>query len=44
MGVGLVNQEGLNMQTVIAMLFAWLVTVPVAGIFAISVYSFFNLF
>ncbi len=38
MGVGLSNQTGLNMRTVSGMLFAWLVTVPVAGLFAVLVY------
>jgi PiT family inorganic phosphate transporter len=43
MGVGLVNNEGLNMKTVKSMLFAWLVTVPVAACFAIIVYLIFNI-
>ena len=42
MGVGLVNNEGLNMKTVKSMLFAWLVTVPVAALFAILIYLIFN--
>ncbi|MGK0296968.1 MAG: PiT family inorganic phosphate transporter [Gammaproteobacteria bacterium] len=41
MGVGLVNNQGLNMQTVISMLFAWLVTVPISGMFAMLVYLAF---
>ena len=43
MGVGLANKQGVNIQTVKAMLFAWLVTVPVAGIFAIIIYYIFHL-
>lgn len=38
MGVGLVNQKGLNMKTVKSMLFAWVVTAPVAGLFAGMIY------
>jgi len=34
MGVGLGGQKGLNADTVKSMLFAWLVTVPAAGMFA----------
>ncbi len=42
MGVGLVNNEGLNMRTVKSMLFAWLITVPVAAIFAMFIYILVN--
>jgi inorganic phosphate transporter, PiT family len=42
MGVGLVNKQGLNMQTVTSMLFAWLVTVPISGIFAMVVFFAFD--
>jgi PiT family inorganic phosphate transporter len=42
MGVGLVNNQGLNKQTVISMFFAWLVTVPISGIFAMLVYLVFK--
>lgn len=38
MGVGVANKKGLNMKTVKAMLFAWLVTAPVAAIFAALIY------
>jgi PiT family inorganic phosphate transporter len=38
MGVGLSRQKGLNMSTVKTMLFAWLVTVPAAGLFAAIIY------
>ncbi len=42
MGVGLVNKQGLNMQTVTSMFFAWLVTVPISGIFAMVVFFAFD--
>lgn len=42
MGVGLVNQQGLNIKTVKSMLFAWLITVPVSGMFATGIYLIFN--
>lgn len=38
MGVGLGGQKGLNTGTVKSMLFAWLVTVPAAGVFAALIY------
>ncbi|MGE0278075.1 MAG: inorganic phosphate transporter [Nitrospiraceae bacterium] len=38
MGVGLANRTSLNMTTITAMLFAWLVTAPVTGIFAAMIY------
>ena len=38
MGLGLVNGCGLNMKTVMAMLFAWLVTVPAAALFGALFY------
>ena len=38
MGVGISNKKGLNMKTVKGMLFAWLVTAPVAALFASTVY------
>lgn len=44
MGVGLVNQKGLNMKTVKSMLFAWVVTAPVAGLFAGMIYMAGNQF
>jgi inorganic phosphate transporter, PiT family len=43
MGVGLVNQQGLNLKTVKSMLFAWLITVPVSGLFATCIYLTINL-
>ena len=43
MGVGLVNQRGLNLKTVKSMLFAWLITVPVSGLFATGIYLTINL-
>lgn len=39
MGVGMASKKGLNMKTVKAMLFAWLVTAPVAGLFAALIYA-----
>lgn len=38
MGVGVANKKGLNMKTVKSMLFAWLVTAPVAALFAALIY------
>ncbi|MGH8502926.1 MAG: inorganic phosphate transporter [Gammaproteobacteria bacterium] len=38
MGVGLAHRRGLNMKTVSGMLFAWLVTAPVSGLFAAVIY------
>lgn len=38
MGVGLSRGHGLNRQTIVSMLFAWLITVPISGIFAILIY------
>lgn len=38
MGVGIAGKKGLNMKTVKSMLFAWLVTAPVAGLFAAMIY------
>ncbi|PJB71529.1 MAG: hypothetical protein CO093_04930, partial [Alphaproteobacteria bacterium CG_4_9_14_3_um_filter_47_13] len=38
MGVGIANKKGLNMKTVKSMLFAWLVTAPVAALFAALIY------
>lgn len=38
MGVGLSRHKGLNINTVKTMLFAWLVTVPVAGLLAALIY------
>lgn len=38
MGVGVANKKGLNMKTVKGMLFAWLVTAPVAALFAALIY------
>jgi inorganic phosphate transporter, PiT family len=38
MGVGLGGQKGINTHTVKSMLFAWLVTVPSAGVFAALIY------
>ncbi|MBI1285403.1 MAG: hypothetical protein GC183_13885 [Thiobacillus sp.] len=38
MGVGLANKESLNMHTIRSMLFAWLVTAPIAGVFAAAIY------
>lgn len=42
MGVGMVNKKGLNMKTVKSMLFAWLVTAPVAALFAAVIYMIAN--
>lgn len=44
MGVGLANRRGLNMKTVRSMLFAWLVTAPVAALFAVMVFMIANAF
>ena len=38
MGIGLSRGHGLNRQTVVSMLFAWLITVPISGIFAMIIY------
>jgi PiT family inorganic phosphate transporter len=38
MGVGLGGHKGLNTHTIKSMLFAWLVTAPVAGLFAALIY------
>lgn len=38
MGVGIAGKNGLNIKTVISMLFAWLITAPVAGLFATLIY------
>lgn len=42
MGVGIAGEKGLNMKTVKSMLFAWLVTAPVAGLFAALIYIITN--
>jgi PiT family inorganic phosphate transporter len=39
MGVGIANKKGLNMRTVKSMLFAWLVTAPITGLFAALIYK-----
>lgn len=44
MGVGLVSQKGLNTKTVKSMLFAWLVTAPVTGVFATMIYMIGKLY
>ncbi|PCJ95215.1 MAG: hypothetical protein COA45_12260 [Zetaproteobacteria bacterium] len=44
MGVGIANHKGLNMKTVKTMLFAWLVTAPVAAIFAAIIYMLGKLY
>lgn len=41
-GVGLANKKPLNMTTVRSMLFAWLVTAPIAAIFAAMIYLVAN--
>lgn len=38
MGVGLANGSGINRQTVWPMLFAWLITAPVSGLFGALIY------
>ncbi len=38
MGVGLSHRTGMNMKTISGMLFAWLVTAPVAALFAALIY------
>lgn len=42
MGIGLKNGRGLNKQVVYSILFAWIVTAPVAGIFGALIYAGFN--
>jgi len=38
MGVGLNSRNGMNKETITTMIFAWLVTAPVSGLFAVIIY------